>query len=82
MDVTRDKLGLTGTDRTDILNIKLHDALEADFLKQQPGYLRGYHFSGGNWVSILLDETVPLAEICTRIDESFRNTLPSKKPRK
>jgi predicted DNA-binding protein (MmcQ/YjbR family) len=74
MDVPRDKLGLTGTKRTDILNVKMHDAVEADFLKQQLGYLRSYHMGGACWVSVLLDGTVPLPEICVRIDESFRNT--------
>lgn len=78
MDVPRDKLGLTGTERVDVLNVKMHDVLEADFLKQQPGYLRGYHLGGNCWVSILLDGTVPLSEICAHIDESFRNTAAKK----
>ena len=74
MDVPRGKLGLTGTQRVDILNVRMYDALEADFLKQQPGYLRSYHMGGACWVSVLLDGTVPLPEIFSRIDESFRNT--------
>ena len=75
MDVPHDKLGLPGTERVDVLNVKMHNALEADFLRQQPGYLRSYHMGGACWVSVLLDGTVPIEEICARIDESFRNTL-------
>ena len=78
MGVPREKLGLPGTERADVLNVKMHDALEADFLKQQPGYLRGYHLGGKCWVSILLDGAVSLTEICERIDESFRNTAATK----
>ncbi len=75
MDVPRDKLGLPGTERVDVMNVKMYDAIEADFLKQQPGYLRPYHSSGKKWVSVLLDGTVPIEEIRARVDESFRNTL-------
>lgn len=71
MDVTADKLGLPGTERTDILNVKLGDPLLADILTSQEGYFRGYHSGKGNWVSILLDGTVPFDEICLQIDVSY-----------
>lgn len=74
MDVPAGKLGLGGSGRTDILNVKLRDPLLADLLVQQKGFLRGYHISRGNWVSILLDGTVPLAEICHWLDESYAVT--------
>ena len=80
MDVPRERLGLDGSDRVDILNVKLSDPMLADFLAQQPGYFRGYHISRGNWLSILLDGTVPMEEIVQWIDESFIVTA-SKKSR-
>lgn len=80
MDVPRERLGLDGSNRVDILNVKLSDPMLVDFLAQQLGYFRGYHISRGNWVSILLDGTVPMEEIGRWIDESFAVTA-SKKSR-
>ena len=74
MDVKREKLGLDGEDTVDILNVKLSDPLLVDMLIQQPGYLRGYHISRGNWVSILLDGSVPLGDIGRWLEESYRVT--------
>lgn len=70
MDVPRDRLGLSGQERVDVVNIKVDNAVFADLLMQREGFFKGYHQSG-NWISILLDGTVPFAEICMAIDESF-----------
>ena len=71
MNVRRDKLGLDGTGWVEIINVKLGDPYYVDMVVRQQGYLRGYHIRGGNWVSILLDGTVPFSEICKMVDESF-----------
>ena len=71
MEVSRDKLGLDGTEYVDIINVKLSDALLVDMVTRQPGYFPGYHLRRGNWISILLDGTVPLEDICRWIDESY-----------
>ncbi len=42
-----------------------------DVVTRQDGYFKGYHFNRGNWISILLDGTVPFEDICRWIDESF-----------
>ena len=81
MNVSRDKLGLDGAEKTDILNVRVNDPLLADFLTGQPGYFRGYHMSSGNWICVLLDGSVPFEDICRRLDESFRATA-SKEKRK
>ena len=82
MDVQRNKLGLDGEERVDILNVKLGDPLLVDILIQQDGYFRGYHISRGNWISILLDGTVSLEEIFPLIDESFMVTASTQKKQK
>jgi predicted DNA-binding protein (MmcQ/YjbR family) len=79
MDVPRSKLGLTGDNIVDILNVKLDDLLLRDLLIQQNGYFPGYHISRGNWISILLDGTVPIEEIKGLIDTSFEVTASKKK---
>ena len=74
MNIPRAKLGLDGEENVDILNVKLADPFFADVLIREPGYFRGYHISKGNWVSILLDGSVPFADICRWLEESYQTT--------
>ncbi len=71
LTLPQNRLGLPGEDAVDIVNVKVADPLLADFLTQQEGYFRGYHFGRGNWVSILLNGRVPWEEIQARLDESY-----------
>ena len=80
MDIPRENLGLHGEGRVDILNVKLADTAYADMLIHQKGYFKGYHISRGNWVSVLLDGTVPMKEVQSLLAESYAVT--SKKYRK
>ena len=63
---------------TDKVNVKLGDPMLADILVRQPGYFYGYHITRSSWISILLDGTVPFAEIFRWIDESYAVTAPKK----
>lgn len=74
MDIPRAKLGLQGEKIVDVLNVKLDSPLLVDLLTRQDGYFPGYHISRGNWVSILLDGTVPIEEIHALIDKSYQVT--------
>ncbi len=76
----RQEFGLDGEGEVDIMSVKIRDPLLADFLFQQPGYLRGYPSIKWNWVSVVLDGTVPFEEVCHWLDESYAAT--SSKPRK
>lgn len=82
MNVSRGKLGLSGDETVDVLNVKLSDPFLVDILIRQPGYVRGYHIRRGNWVSVLLDGTVPFEECCGWLDESCLTTAPKEKKRK
>ncbi len=42
-----------------------------DMLIQKEGHMKGYHISRGNWISILLDGTVPFEEISGMLDENL-----------
>ena len=66
----------------DILNVKLSDAMLKDTLVRQEGFFPGYHISRGNWISILLDGTVPFEEVCRWLDESYLNTASKEKKQK
>ncbi len=78
MDVPRNKLGLTGAEIVDVLDIKC-EPLMIDLLRQSPGFLPGYHMNKSNWVSILLDGTVPDDAILDLLDVSFQNTMKKQK---
>ncbi len=82
MDVEKNKLGLPGNDAADILNVKLSDPLLSDLLVRQPGYMRGYHIARGNWISILMDGTVPLKDVCRWVDESYLATASAQQKKK
>ena len=79
MDIPRNRLGISGEDIVDVLNVKLSDPLLVDLLVRQDGYFRGYHMSRRTWVSILLDGTVPLDEICRWTEESYMATASREK---
>ncbi len=79
MDVDREKLGLSGSGIVDVLNVKTDDILVRDMLLKQKGCLPAYHMSKGSWISILLDGTVPLKEVCSLVDMGYENTSSKKK---
>ena len=79
MDVTKEKLGLEGKDRVDVMNVKLSDPYMVDILMKQKGIFRGYHSGKGNWISVLLDGSVGREELISLLGESFEATGPKKK---
>ncbi len=79
MDLPRCKLGLEGEEIVDVLNLKLDSPLLVDLLTQEEGIFPGYHISRGNWVSVLLDGTVPLDEIKSLVDKSYETTASAQK---
>ena len=82
MDVSRDKLGLDGDDRVDIIDVKVGDPFLRDMLIQQPGYLPAYHMNKGNWITVLLDGTVSFEDVCGMVDEGFMVTASKAKKEK
>ena len=75
----RSAFGLDGDGETEILCVKLKDRLFADFMMQETGYLRGYPSSKWNWISMVLDGTVPFEDICRWLDESYQATVSKSK---
>ena len=77
--ISFEKIDRCRTGLTDVLNIRLQDLLLRDMLLQQEGYYIGYPVSRGNWISVLLDGSVPLATITHLIDVSYRTTASGRK---
>lgn len=74
MNIPYNKLGLNGDEYVDVLNVKSNDKFLIDIMLNENGIFPGYHLSKGNWLSVLLDGTVPLEKIFALIDESFAST--------
>lgn len=73
MDIPRNKLGLDGDEYVDILNIKADPVMAGSFLLSE-GILPGYHMNKRNWITVLLDGTVPMNTIELLLDVSFELT--------
>ena len=71
---SRSEFGLNGDGEAEIVSLKIRDPLLADMLAQQSGYLRGYPSKGWNWLSVVLDGTIPFEDICRWLDESYAAT--------
>lgn len=80
MNVSRSVLRLEGEDRVDIVNVKC-DPILSGSLRLQEGYLPAYHMNHDQWLTILLDGTVPLEDIISLIDMSYELTMIRKKSR-
>ena len=81
MNVSRSVLRLDGDDPVDIMNVKC-DPILSGSLRMQEGYLPGYHMNHDQWLTILLDGTVPYEEIIPLLDMSFDLTLRLPKKRR
>ena len=70
MDVPKEKLGLPGEDIVDVINLKVESLLIGS-LRMEKGFFPAYHMNRDNWISVLLDGTVDLAQIKDLLDLSY-----------
>lgn len=78
MEVSRDKLGLSGNGKVDILNVKSDPMLIGSY-RTQEGFFAAYHMNKENWISILLDKPELDDAIKKLMALSFELTAPKKK---
>lgn len=81
MKVNRKVLGLEGEGYVNILNVKCNPEMMG-LLQMSKGYLPGYHMNKANWITVLLDGTVPFDNIRQLIDESYYMTASAKEKKK
>lgn len=74
MYVRRERLGLTGEGKTDVLDLKCDPLLIGSLLTRR-GFLPAYHMNKNHWISILLDGSVPDGEIMDLIRMSYNMTV-------
>ena len=75
MEVPRDKLGLPGTEKLDIVNFKCDPILIAS-LRGEAGIFPAYHMNKSSWITAALDGSVPAETIELLLDVSYELTRP------
>ena len=73
MDIPQNKVGLTGDETIDVLDVKCEPDM-VSFLTSQKGYAPAYHMNKKHWLTIILDGTVEDSEIYNLLDISFELT--------
>lgn len=73
MAVARKTMRTPGDGTVDVLNVKCDPQLMGALLASS-GYRPAYHMSKANWISIILDGTVKIAEIKNLVDLSYKLT--------
>ena len=82
MDVQKDKLGITGQDYVDVINLKVDDMFFRDMIIREDGIMPAYHMNKMHWITVLLDGTVPEKKVFELIDMSYLATASAKKKEK
>lgn len=80
MRISRDKLGLTGSEPIDILNVKCDPIMLGSFLEKD-GFHPAYHMSKAHWLTVRLDGSVKFSDIIPLLRLSRELTLPPMKKR-
>ena len=75
MEVPREKLGLPGTEKLDIVNFKCAPILIAS-LRGETGIFPAYHMNKASWITAALDGSVPAETIELLLDVSYELTKP------
>ena len=73
LDVPQNKLGLPGTQRMDVVNVKC-DPILIGSLRAEHGIYPAYHMSKDTWITVALDGTVAPDTIKALLDMSFHAT--------
>ena len=80
--VERKKLGLSGDEDIDVINLKVDDPMYRDMLIREDGIMPAYHMNKQRWITVLLDGTVPEDQVFNLIDMSYMATASAKKKQK
>lgn len=71
LTVSRRKLGQDSDELLEIIDLRMKPE-DLAALVDGRRYFPGYHMNKKHWLTIGLDGSVPLEEICARLDESYR----------
>ncbi len=78
MTVRRDRLGLSGSEPVDVVNLKCGRVMAAS-LRGQPGILPAYHMNKEHWITVLLDGSVAQEQVENLLEFSYALTAPKRR---
>ena len=81
MTVRSDRLGLSGEELVDVMNVKCGAIMTGSLLSQK-GFLPAYHMNKNYWISILLNDSVPDDQIAPLLELSYDSVAPKRKRKK
>ncbi len=70
LTVKKEKLGLEGSEKVEVIDLRMNPQEQA-LLVDNKTYFAGYHMNKKHWLTIILDGSVGLEEIYTRIRTSY-----------
>lgn len=77
MNIDKSKIDKSSNGKIEVINLKLNP-IKIRKLLNKKGYYKAYHMNKENWITIILDETIPDEEILELIEESHNFTIKSK----
>ena len=82
MAVPGDRVGLSGKELVDVINLKIDDLFYRDMLIAREGIMPAYHMNKMHWISVLLDGSVEENQVFDLLDLSYAATASRKKKEK
>ncbi|MCI8608109.1 MAG: hypothetical protein HFE73_00525 [Firmicutes bacterium] len=71
LTVKKSKLGLASEETAEVIDLRLEPESITNLIDNER-YFPGWHMNKRHWYTMLLDGSVPLEELCRRIDDSYR----------
>lgn len=81
MWVLPEKLGLTGDEALDVMDIRCSTVMIGSLLSEK-GFLPAYHMNKDHWISILLNDSVPDDQILPLLELSYDSVAPKRKKKR
>lgn len=73
MNIAKKHIGIGGDETVDVINIKCDQNMIGSLIRK-PGYFPAYHMNKLNWITVILDGSVPKDELAMLLDISFDMT--------
>lgn len=71
LTVSKRKLGIDSDELVEIIDLRIKPEKIIELI-DNIRYFPGYHMNKKNWYTIILDGSVPIKEICERLDASYK----------
>lgn len=74
LTVSRRKLGINSDEKVEALDLRMKPE-DVENIVDNKKYFPGYHMNKKHWITVCLDGTLSIKEICSRINDSYKLAL-------